>query len=52
MTRKVLLMILDGWGIGDGSERDVISTAATPNIDRLKQSFYNTSLLASGENVD
>ena len=51
MTRKVLLMILDGWGIGDGSERDVISTAATPNIDRLKQSFYNTSLLASGENV-
>lgn len=51
MTRKVLLMILDGWGIGDGSNRDVISTAPTPNIDRLKEAFHHSYLLASGENV-
>jgi 2,3-bisphosphoglycerate-independent phosphoglycerate mutase len=24
-NRKTLLMILDGWGIGDGSKADVIS---------------------------
>ena len=25
MTRKVLLMILDGWGIGKGDTADVVS---------------------------
>ena len=36
-SRKTLLMILDGWGIGDGSERDIISTAPTPVMDNLWQ---------------
>jgi len=48
---KVLLMILDGWGIGDGSKSDVISTTGTPNIDKIKEAYPASYLLASGEDV-
>lgn len=44
-------MILDGWGIGDGTKSDVISTTGTPNIDALKKVYPSSYLLASGENV-
>jgi len=49
--KKAMLMILDGWGIGDGSKADVISQVPTPNMDRLKARYPNSYLLASGENV-
>ena len=48
---RVLLMILDGWGTGDGSRSDVISTTGTPNIDALKKIYPSASLLTSGEDV-
>jgi 2,3-bisphosphoglycerate-independent phosphoglycerate mutase len=48
---KVLLMILDGWGIGDGTKSDVISSTGTPNIDELKKAYPSSFLLACGENV-
>jgi 2,3-bisphosphoglycerate-independent phosphoglycerate mutase len=51
MKKKTLLMILDGWGIGNGSESDVISQVATPNVDRLEQTYPSSRLYASGENV-
>jgi 2,3-bisphosphoglycerate-independent phosphoglycerate mutase len=50
-NKKTLLMILDGWGIGDGSKADVISTVPTPNMDYLKQNFPNSRLFACGEDV-
>ena len=50
-NKKTLLMILDGWGIGDGTKSDVISTAPTPNLDFLKKKYPNSRLLASGEDV-
>ncbi len=50
-TKKTLLMILDGWGIGDGSKSDVIATAPTPYMDFLKKNYPNSQLLTSGENV-
>ncbi len=50
-TKKALLMILDGWGIGDGSKSDVIATAPTPYMDFLKENYPNSQLLTSGENV-
>jgi len=50
-NRKTLLMILDGWGIGDGSKADVISTVPTPNMDYLKNNYPNSRLFASGEDV-
>lgn len=49
--QKTLLMILDGWGIGDGSERDIVATAPTPFMDSLKEKYPNSQLLTSGENV-
>ena len=50
-NRKALLMILDGWGIGDGSKADVISQVPTPNITYYKNNYPNSRLHASGENV-
>lgn len=50
-NRKTLLMILDGWGIGDGSVADVISQVPTPNLTALIKKYPNSRLHASGENV-
>lgn len=44
-------MILDGWGIGDGSKADVISQVPTPNMTFFRQHYPNSRLHASGENV-
>ena len=44
-------MILDGWGIGDGSRADVISQVPTPNLTYFRQNYPNSRLHASGENV-
>jgi len=48
---RVLLMILDGWGMGDGTKSDVISSTGTPNIDALKKTYPSSFLLTSGEDV-
>ena len=50
-THKVLLMILDGFGIGDGSHSDAIRAAGTPFIDSLKSVYPNSQLIACGESV-
>lgn len=44
-------MILDGWGIGDKSQSDVIYNANTPNIDALMSRYPHSQLLASGISV-
>jgi 2,3-bisphosphoglycerate-independent phosphoglycerate mutase len=50
-NKKTLLMILDGWGIGDGSVADVISRVPTPNLSYFKKNYPNSRLHASGEDV-
>jgi 2,3-bisphosphoglycerate-independent phosphoglycerate mutase len=50
-NNKTLLMILDGWGIGDGSHADVISSVPTPNLTYYKNNYPNSRLHASGEDV-
>jgi 2,3-bisphosphoglycerate-independent phosphoglycerate mutase len=50
-NKKALLMILDGWGIGDGSRADVISQVPTPNITYYTQNYPSSRLHASGEDV-
>src|SRR4030067_453507 len=50
-VRKTLLMILDGWGIGDGSKADVISQVPTPNMSYYSKNFPSSRLHASGEDV-
>lgn len=51
MDRKVLLMILDGWGFGNKSKSDVISSTATPYWDSLLKNYPYSQLQASGEFV-
>lgn len=51
MAKKALLMILDGWGIGNKSKGDVIFSTPTPYMDYLQAEYPNSQLLASGENV-
>ncbi|HAN19661.1 MAG: phosphoglycerate mutase (2,3-diphosphoglycerate-independent) [Bacteroidetes bacterium GWC2_33_15] len=50
-TRKVILLILDGWGIGNKSKSDVIYNANTPYIDSLYKKYPHAQLLTCGENV-
>ncbi len=49
--KKALLVILDGWGIGDHQKRDVIYNTETPYWDYLWNNFPHSQLQASGENV-
>jgi 2,3-bisphosphoglycerate-independent phosphoglycerate mutase len=49
--RKALLVILDGWGMGDHTKRDVIYQTATPYWDYLTANYPYSQLQASGENV-
>ncbi|MCQ2126628.1 MAG: 2,3-bisphosphoglycerate-independent phosphoglycerate mutase [Bacteroidaceae bacterium] len=51
MAKKALLMILDGWGIGNRSKADVIFNTPTPYMDYLMANYPHAQLLASGENV-
>ncbi len=51
MSKKAFLMILDGWGYGNGDKSDVISSTPTPNWDKLIAKYPNSKLLASGEDV-
>ena len=48
---KALLMILDGWGIGHKDTADAIHCTSTPHWDKLLQTYPNSQLQASGENV-
>ena len=51
MAHKALLMILDGWGIGNHTKSDVIFSTPTPYWDSLISNYPNSQLQASGENV-
>ena len=51
MAKKALLMILDGWGIGNHGKGDVIFNTPTPNLDAINATSPHSQLLASGENV-
>lgn len=48
MDKKVLLMILDGWGIGTNSEVSAIDHAKTPFVDSLYKKYSHSKLEASG----
>lgn len=48
---KVVLIVLDGWGIGAGDRTDAIATANTPFIDGLLRDSPHAKLLTDGEHV-
>jgi len=51
MAHKALLMILDGWGIGNHTHSDVIYSTPTPCWDAILAAYPHSELQASGENV-
>lgn len=51
MNKKVLLMILDGWGIPENPETSAIHHANTPFIDSLYHDYPNATLLTHGMHV-
>jgi 2,3-bisphosphoglycerate-independent phosphoglycerate mutase len=48
MNKKVLLMILDGWGIAKNSKVSAVDAAKTPYINSLFASCPHSTLEASG----
>lgn len=49
--KKALLMILDGWGIGEKSAINAIYSTNTPHWNALLEQYPHSQLQASGENV-
>ncbi len=50
-VRPVVLLVLDGWGIGPDNPGNAIKRAKTPNIDKYWLSYLHTQLEASGQAV-
>lgn len=50
-NKKVLLMILDGWGEGRHDHSNAIYTQGAPYIDRLRERYPMSHLQACGEYV-
>jgi len=50
-SRRLLLLLLDGWGYNARTEGNLIAGARTPTMDRLMKTCPWTTLEASGEAV-
>ncbi len=50
-TKKLVLLILDGWGYGKKDKSDAAFAAKTPFFDSLLLNYPNSKLEASGEAV-
>ena len=50
-SKKVMLIIMDGWGLGKKKSADAIQNANVPFITSLYQKYSNTTLIACGEPV-
>lgn len=50
-TKKVILVIMDGWGLGKVKSSDAIQNAKTPFVSSLYNKYPNTSLITCGEAV-
>ncbi len=51
MSKKVILIIMDGWGHGPDPKRSAIAHANTPFIDSLYKNYPNTELITHSESV-
>ncbi|NJX17370.1 2,3-bisphosphoglycerate-independent phosphoglycerate mutase, partial [Tamlana crocina] len=51
MNKKVILMILDGWGISNDPSRSAVDSANTPFIDSLYNDYPHSRLRTDGMNV-
>ena len=51
MNGPCVLMILDGWGIGELNDSNAVFTANTPFLDHIRENYPNTRLSCFGEAV-
>lgn len=51
MSKKVILVIMDGWGLGQVKSADVIQNANVPFVSSLYSKYPNTTLVTCGEAV-
>ena len=49
--KKVILIIMDGWGLGKVKSSDAIQHANTPFVSSLYAKYPNTTLVTCGEEV-
>jgi 2,3-bisphosphoglycerate-independent phosphoglycerate mutase len=49
--KKVILMIMDGWGLGRVKTADAIRNARVPFVSSLYSAYPNTTLVTYGEEV-
>jgi 2,3-bisphosphoglycerate-independent phosphoglycerate mutase len=49
--KKVILVIMDGWGLGQQPASDAIRNARTPFVSGLYERYPNTTLVTYGEEV-
>lgn len=51
MSKKVILVIMDGWGLGQVKASDAIQHANVPFVSSLYSQYPNTTLITCGEAV-
>ncbi|RYY40174.1 MAG: 2,3-bisphosphoglycerate-independent phosphoglycerate mutase [Chitinophagaceae bacterium] len=51
VQHKVVLVIMDGWGLGQVEKADAIRAARTPFVSSLYAQYPNTTLITCGEQV-
>lgn len=51
MSKKVILVIMDGWGLGKVASSDAIRNANAPFVKSLYTRYPNTTLITCGEAV-
>ncbi len=51
MEKKVILIIMDGWGLGKVPSADAIQHANVPFVSSLYNKYPNTTLVTCGEDV-
>lgn len=49
--KRILVLILDGWGVRDEITGNLIAQSNTPVMDKLQREYLTTRLKASGEAV-
>ncbi|MFZ1783593.1 MAG: 2,3-bisphosphoglycerate-independent phosphoglycerate mutase [Ferruginibacter sp.] len=49
--KKVILIIMDGWGLGKSSAQDAIQHAKTPFVSTLYEKYPQSTLITCGEDV-
>ena len=50
-TKKVILVIMDGWGLGQKKESDALQNANVPFVNSLYKKYPNSTLTTCGEAV-